>query len=89
MGIDLDEEPAYRDVLYVEELIGPGTVNTMPPETIRAFQDHGRVEPTLERDVDEAHRTFEAFADAGVDYTTSSACSSARASRSSPSRSRS
>ena len=35
---------AYRDVLYVEELIGPSTVNTMSPETIRAFQDHGRVE---------------------------------------------
>jgi transaldolase len=37
------KNPAYRDVLYVEELIGPATVNTMPEETIRAFQDHGVV----------------------------------------------
>ena len=37
------KNPAYRDVLYVEELIGPDTVNTMPPETIDAFQDHGEV----------------------------------------------
>jgi transaldolase len=62
------KNPAYRDVLYVEELIGPHTVNTMPRETIDAFQDHGRVEPTLEGGLDEARRTFEAFADAGVDY---------------------
>jgi transaldolase len=62
------KNPAYRDVLYVEELIGPETVNTMPRETIEAFQDHGRVEDTLERDVDGAQRTLERFADAGVDY---------------------
>jgi transaldolase len=58
----------YRDVLYVEELIGPDTVNTMPRETIEAFQDHGVVEPTLERDLDEARRVFEQIAEAGVDY---------------------
>lgn len=62
------KNPDYRDVLYVEELIGPRTVNTMPRETIEAFQDHGRVEPTLERDLDGAKHTLEAFADAGVDY---------------------
>jgi transaldolase len=62
------KNPDYRDVLYVEELIGPETVNTMPPETIEAFQDHGRVEPTLERDLDGARRTLEEFASAGVDY---------------------
>jgi transaldolase len=62
------KNPAYRDVLYVEELIGPHTVNTMPEETIGAFQDHGRVEPTLERGLEEARRTFERFAEAGVDY---------------------
>jgi len=62
------KNPAYRDVLYVEELIGPNTVNTMPRETVEAFQDHGRVEPTLERDPDEARRTLERFADAGIDY---------------------
>jgi transaldolase len=62
------KNPDYRDVLYVEELIGPETVNTMPEETIRAFQDHGEVAPTLERDLDEAKRVFERIAEAGVDY---------------------
>jgi transaldolase len=62
------KNPAYRDVLYVEELIGPETVNTMPEETIRAFQDHGVVDLTLERDLDEAQRVFDSVAEAGVDY---------------------
>src|SRR5512133_3623985 len=46
------KNPEYRDVMYVEELIGPETVNTMPLETIKAFQDHGVVADTLEQDVD-------------------------------------
>ena len=54
--------------MYVEQLIGPETVNTMPEETIRAFQDHGSVAPTLERGVEEAERVFERLADAGIDY---------------------
>jgi transaldolase len=62
------KNPEYRDVLYVEELIGPMTVNTMPEETIRAFQDHGRVAETLEQGLDEARRTFERLEEAGVDY---------------------
>ena len=62
------KNPAYRDVLYVEELIGPETVNTMPEETIEAFQDHGEVALTLERDLDEAKQVFERVAEAGVDY---------------------
>jgi transaldolase len=62
------KNPEYRDVLYVEELIGPNTVDTMPRETIEAFQDHGRVENTLERDVDEARAVLERFAEAGIDY---------------------
>jgi transaldolase len=62
------KNPAYRDVMYVEELIGPDTVDTMPRETIEAFQDHGRVARSLDRDVDEAHRTLERFGKAGVDY---------------------
>jgi transaldolase len=62
------KNPAYRDVLYVEELIGPQTVNTMPEETILAFQDHGRVELTLERGIDEAEEVFRRVAEAGVDY---------------------
>jgi transaldolase len=62
------KNPAYRDVLYVEELIGPKTVNTMPEETIEAFQDHGEVAPTLEQGIDEAKRVFEQIGQAGVDY---------------------
>jgi transaldolase len=62
------KNPDYRDVLYVEELIGASTVNTMPRETIEAFMDHGRVEDSLERDVDGARKTLEAFAAAGIDY---------------------
>ena len=62
------KNPEYRDVMYVEELIGPQTVNTMPDETIRAFQDHGRVALTLEQDVDGARRLLDDLATAGVDY---------------------
>jgi len=62
------KNPEYRDVMYVEELIGPKTVNTMPEETIEAFQDHGEVAPTLKQGLDEAKRLFEQLAEAGVDY---------------------
>jgi transaldolase len=62
------KNPAYRDVIYVEELIGPNTVNTMPRETIEHFEDHGRVANTLEQDVDGAKRTLEELAQAGIDY---------------------
>jgi transaldolase len=62
------KNPDYRDVMYVEELIGPETVNTMPKETIEAFQDHGEIEETLERDVDAAKRLLDELAAVGVDY---------------------
>jgi transaldolase len=62
------KNPAYRDVLYVEELIGPDTVDTMPRETVEAFLDHGEVRASLEEDVDGARRTLDAFAAAGIDY---------------------
>jgi transaldolase len=62
------KNPEYRDVIYVEELIGPETVNTMPEETIRAFQDHGRVGLTLEKGLDEAREVFADLAAAGIDY---------------------
>jgi transaldolase len=52
----------------VEELLGPATVNTMPEETIVAFQDHGRVEETLTKDVDSARKLFDDLAAAGIDY---------------------
>ncbi|ACS39702.1 bifunctional transaldolase/phosoglucose isomerase [Methylorubrum extorquens] len=57
---------AYRDVLYVEELIGPDAVNTMPPATLDAFRDHGRVRPSLEEGVGEAQRALVALARAGI-----------------------
>src|SRR6266536_1886695 len=62
------KNPDYRDVMYVEELIGPETVDTMPEETIQAFQDHGRVELTLERDVEQARELLDQLAAAGIDY---------------------
>ena len=54
--------------MYVEELIGPATVNTMPLETIEAFQDHGEVADTLERELDDARSLLDELAQAGVDY---------------------
>ncbi len=63
------KNPAYRDTMYVEELIGPMTVNTMPPETIAAFQDHGKVVPnTVKRDLEGARKLLDSLAKAGVDY---------------------
>ena len=63
------KNPAYRDVLYVEELIGPETVNTMPEETISAFQDHGDVRgDTVMKGVKKAHVLLDDLATAGVDY---------------------
>src|SRR5947207_346882 len=62
------KNPDYRDVMYIEGLIGPATVNTMPDETIAAFQDHGRVAETLTQDVDAARRLFDDLASAGIDY---------------------
>ena len=60
------KNPAYRDVMYVEELIGPDIVNTMPPQTINAFLDHGVVERTVDVDVDEAQQTITALEQHGI-----------------------
>jgi transaldolase len=60
------KNPAYRDVLYVEELIGPDTVNTIPPATLDAFRDHGRARPSLTEDVESANRTMETVAKLGI-----------------------
>jgi transaldolase/glucose-6-phosphate isomerase len=60
------KNPHYRDVLYVEELIGPDTVNTVPPETLAAFRDHGRPRPSLEEDVVAAMDTLEALEKTGI-----------------------
>ncbi|HZT84079.1 MAG TPA: transaldolase [Gaiellaceae bacterium] len=63
------KNPAYRDVLYVEELVAPDLVNTMPLETIEAFQDHGEVRgPTALEGVEEAQRLLGELAEAGIDY---------------------
>jgi transaldolase len=62
------KDPSLRDTLYVEELIGPETISTMPEETIRAFQEHGRIEPRLESGLDEAQYLFNQLYTAGVDY---------------------
>lgn len=60
------KNPHYSDVLYVEELIGPDTVNTMPPETLSAFRDHGRLRPSLEEDVSLALDTLENLEKSGI-----------------------
>ncbi|GIK54789.1 MAG: transaldolase [Chloroflexi bacterium] len=57
------KNPAYPDTLYVDQLIGPETVNTMPPETIEAFRDHGRLANTLEQDVDQAWELLDNLAE--------------------------
>ena len=61
------KNPSYRDVMYVEELIGPATVNTMPIATFEAFADHGRAEPTLQKDVEGARRVLDQLAMNGID----------------------
>jgi transaldolase/glucose-6-phosphate isomerase len=61
------KNPAYSDVLYMEALIGPDTVNTVPPATLDAFRDHGRVRPTLEADVEEADEALAHLTRRGVD----------------------
>jgi transaldolase len=60
------KNPAYRDVVYVEELIGPDTVNTMPPETIDAFRDHGVARATIAEGLTEARRRIEELGSLGI-----------------------
>lgn len=60
------KNPDYRDVLYVEELVGEDTVNTVPPATLDAFRDHGKVRKSLEEDVEGASETLAALEQAGV-----------------------
>jgi len=60
------KNPAYRDVMYVEELIGPETVNTVPPKTLDAFRDHGQARSTLDMGVDEAREVLAALETLGI-----------------------
>jgi transaldolase len=62
------KNPDYPDTLYVDELIGPDTINTMPEETVKAFQDHGSPRPTLHEGLADAKSALDALAAAGVDY---------------------
>jgi transaldolase len=61
------KNPAFSDVLYVEELIGPHTINTIPPATLNAFRDHGRVQPTLEAGQQDAEEVLARLAKLGID----------------------
>jgi transaldolase / glucose-6-phosphate isomerase len=60
------KNPNYRDVIYVEELIGPDTVNTMPPATVDAFRDHGKLRNSLTEDIPGAQKTMDDLAKAGI-----------------------
>src|SRR5215217_4460649 len=62
------KNPDYRDILYVEELVGPDTVDTMPRETVEAVLDHGEIRPSLEEDLEGAKKTMQAFEEAGISY---------------------
>jgi transaldolase len=62
------KNPEYRDVMYVEPLIGPDTINTMPLSTLDAFRDHGEVAETLEKDVEEAFETIRRIEKAGISF---------------------
>lgn len=61
------KNPDYSDVLYVESLIGPETINTLPDATLAAFRAHGRAAATLIADMDEAHAHIEALRALGID----------------------
>src|ERR1700688_2425951 len=65
-GSTSTKNKAYRDVIYVEELIGADTVDTIPPATFEAFRDHGRVRPSLTENVDEAAKTMAALEKSGI-----------------------
>jgi transaldolase len=62
------KNPEYSDVLYVDDLIGPDTVNTMPDQTIDAARDHATAERTVDKDVQQAHEEISDIKAAGVDF---------------------
>ncbi len=61
------KDPAYSDTLYVDNLIGPNTVNTLPDDTLAAFDDHGSLSRTLDLDIDEAHQVVTDLAELGIE----------------------
>lgn len=60
------KNPKYRDVIYIEELVGPDTVNTVPMQTLEAFRDHGKARLSLEENLEEAHDTMQSLEEAGI-----------------------
>ena len=62
------KNPDYPDTIYVDNLVGPETVNTMPKKTIEAVKDHGEIEPTLTQDIEDAVRLLDTLREAGLDY---------------------
>jgi len=60
------KNPSYRDVMYVEQLIGPRSINTLPPQTIEAFRDHGEVKRTVDQNLDDARRVLADLAAQGI-----------------------
>ena len=61
------KNPNFSDLLYVDSLIGPHTVNTMPMATLEAFQDHGQLQRTIDQGLDEAHQLLAQLAELGID----------------------
>ena len=61
------KNPAYSDTLYIDPLVGPHTVNTLPPAALQAFLEHGVVEPTIEKNLEQEHAHMARLADAGID----------------------
>jgi len=66
-GSTSTKDPEFPDTLYVDSLIGPHTINTVPPETLQAWLDHGSLARTLDRDLDEARQQVQGLAEAGID----------------------
>src|SRR5262249_37179920 len=64
------KDPSYSDVLYVEELIGADTVNTMPPNTLEAFRDHGKCKAAIEADLEAAHDVMDTLERVGISMKT-------------------
>ena len=64
------KNPAFSDVLYIDEFIGPHTINTIPPATLNAFRDHGHVQPTLEAGEQDAEQALARLAKLGIDLGT-------------------
>ena len=64
------KNPAYRDVIYIEELIGPDTVNTTPPQTLDAFRDHGKARLSITENVSQADQDLAALEELGIHMST-------------------